>query len=92
MVLWPWTSAVAKEETCSSGRREGFHILSVLVSMVPHSIPSDLHEVLFLLTDISSESINAAQERYRSRKMIDRRGNLPYSADFYVTDCTAVSR
>ena len=42
--------------------------------------------------DISDESINAAQERFHSDKMTGRgRLNPPFTADFYVADCTKVS-
>ena len=41
--------------------------------------------------DISGESVSAAKDRYYSDKMVvgrDRRP--PFTADFYVADCTEV--
>ena len=48
------------------------------------------YKFLLCILDISSESIAAAKDRYQSDKMTGKGRRLPFSAEFYVADCTKV--
>lgn len=45
---------------------------------------------LVSISDISSESVAAARDRHRSDKMAGKGRRPPFTADFYVADCTSV--